>query len=130
MRLLLDSHTLLWYALNDKKLSTTACALIIDPQHEIFMSPASYWEIAIKVSIGKLKLHQAYEDFFDTCRYQYGFQILPIEPTHTAHLTKLPFPPNHKDPFDRLLIAQAIVERMAIVSSDQPLDAYPVTRLW
>src|ERR1700692_3446804 len=124
MRLLLDSHTLLWYALGDKQLSAVAAALIVDAQNEVFMSPASYWEIAIKVTLGKLKLHQPYEDFIDTCRYKYGFHILPIEPTHTARLVTLPFPPNHKDPFDRLLVAQAIVEQMAIVSADQPLDAY------
>ena len=103
---------------------------ILDPQNDVLMSPASYWEIAIKVSIGKLKLHQPYDDFIDACLQKYKFRILPIEPAHTARLLSLPFPPNHKDPFDRLLVAQALVEQMSMVSSDKQLDAYPITRLW
>ena len=130
MRVLLDTHTLLWYALDDKRLSDAARLLIVDSQNEVFMSPVSWWEIAIKVSIGKLKLHQPYDDFIDVCRYRYAFHILNIEPAHTARLAALAFPPNHKDPFDRLLVAQAIVEQVAIVSSDEPLDAYPVHRIW
>lgn len=128
MRHLLDSHTLLWYALADPKLSATAKALILDPANAILISPASYWEIAIKVSIGKLTLHQPYEDFIDVCLNKYGFAILPIEPKHAAALISLPH--HHKDPFDRLLIAQAIVEDVPIISSDTALDAYPVKRLW
>lgn len=130
MRLLLDTHALLWYALNDPKLSANAISLIRDPQNEILMSPASYWEIAIKLSIGKLQLHRPYEDFIDVCINQYGFAILSIEPAHTARLITLPFPPNHKDPFDRLLVAQANVEQIAVLSADPQLDAYPIRRLW
>jgi PIN domain nuclease of toxin-antitoxin system len=81
---LLDSDALLWYTLNDPKLSNTAEALILDPANEILISPASYWEIAIKISIGKLTLHQPYEDFIDVCLNKYGFVILPVETKHTA----------------------------------------------
>lgn len=130
MRLLLDTHALLWYTLNDPQLSATAQALILDAKNEVLMSPASYWEIAIKASIGKLTLHQTYEDFIDICLQRYWFRILPIEPAHTARVLTLPFPSNHKDPFDRLLVAQALVEQISIVSSDSQLDAYPITRLW
>lgn len=128
MRHLLDSHTLLWYTLADPTLSGAAKALILDPANEILISPASYWEIAIKVSVGKLTLHQPYEDFIDACLNKYGFIILPVEPKHTAALTTLPF--RHKDPFDRLLVAQAMVENIPIISNDTALDAYGITRLW
>jgi PIN domain nuclease of toxin-antitoxin system len=128
VRLLLDTHTLLWYALADPKLSATAQGLILDPANEILISPASYWEIAIKVSIKKLALHQPYEDFLNACLNRYGFVILPVEPRHTAAVVTLPF--HHKDPFDRLLIAQALVEVIPILSGDVTLDAYGVTRLW
>ena len=127
---LLDTHVMIWYALGDDQLSKTAESLLVDADNVVLISPASYWEIAIKVSIGKLKLHARYEDFIDLCLNQYGFQILPIEPAHTARLVALPFRSNHKDPFDRLLVAQSILEGIPIVSSDLVLDAYPVERLW
>ena len=102
--------------------------MILDPANEILISPASYWEIAIKVSIGKLPLHQPYEDFMDACLVRYKFAILPIEPRHTGALIAMPY--HHKDPFDRLLIAQAQVEGIPIVSVDGAFDPYGVTRLW
>ena len=130
MRLLLDTHTMYWYIEGDPQLSGTARTLIQDASNEILMSPASYWEIAIKISIGKWKLNRPYEEFIDIGLNQYGFQILPILPTHTARLIGLPFPPGHKDPFDRMLITQTLVEQIPIVSADSALDAYGVTRLW
>jgi PIN domain nuclease of toxin-antitoxin system len=130
VKLLLDTHVLLWYTTNDPQLSKVAESAIVDSANDVFMSPASYWEIAIKVSIGKLVLHQPYEDFVDACINRYGFVILPVEPRHTARVAALPFPPNHKDPFDRLIIAQALVEGMSVVSADSKLDPYGVTRLW
>lgn len=130
MRLLVDTHALIWYSVADPKLSATAQLLIADTANEVLISPASYWEIAIKVSLGKLVLHATYEQFIDLCLNRYGFRILPIEPLHTAWLARLPFPTNHKDPFDRLLIAQAAVEGIPIVSADAILDRYSVHRLW
>lgn len=128
MRLLLDTHALLWYALADPQLSSTAQQLILDSANEVLISPASYWEIAIKVSINKLVLHRPYQDFMDVCLKRYGFVVLPIEPRHTAALVALPF--HHRDPFDRLLVAQALVEAVPIVSIDAALDPYGVRRLW
>ena len=87
MRLLLDTHTLLWFTLGDPQLSRTARSLIDDPTNAKLVSPATFWEIAIKVSIGKLALFQTYEEFIDRGIYQNGFQILPIEPRHTAALS-------------------------------------------
>jgi PIN domain nuclease of toxin-antitoxin system len=128
VNLLLDTHTLLWFALGDAQLSATARQLIEDPANTKFVSPASYWEIAIKISIGKYVLHQPYEIFFDRAIRQNGFLVLPIEVRHTAALTNLPH--HHRDPFDRLLVAQAMVEGLSLVSIDAALDAYPIQRLW
>jgi PIN domain nuclease of toxin-antitoxin system len=128
VRRLLDSHALLWYGLADSRLSSAAKEAILDSANEILISPASYWEIAIKVSLGKLTLHQPYEDFIDACQNKYRFSVLPIEPKHTAALIAMPF--HHKDPFDRLLVAQAKVEDIALISADAELDAYGITRIW
>ena len=130
MRLLLDTHSMYWYIEDDPQLSGRARTLIQDASNEILVSPASYWEIAIKISIGKWRLNRPYEEFIDIGLNQYGFQVLPILPTHTARLIGLPFPQGHRDPFDRLLVAQVLVEQIPIVSADLPLDAYGVTRLW
>ncbi|ETX02905.1 type II toxin-antitoxin system VapC family toxin [Candidatus Entotheonella palauensis] len=128
MRLLLDTHTFLWFLLDDPSLSTTAKALIIDPDNDIEMSPATYWEIAIKISLGKYELPEPYEAFMEREIATNDFRILPIEPRHTAVLTTLPH--HHREPFDRLLIAQAMVENIPILSIDTAFDAYPITRRW
>lgn len=128
MRLLLDTHTFLWFILDDPQLSTRAKELIIEPDNEIVISPASYWEIAIKISLGKYSLSEPYGVFMEREIAANEFRILPIEPKHTAALTALPF--HHRDPFDRLLIAQAMIEGIPLVSNDPALDAYPISRLW
>ncbi len=128
MRVLLDTHSLYWFIEGDAKLSSTAAAVIGDPANEILFSPASYWEMAIKISLGKWQLNQPYADFIDIALVSYGFQILSIAPAHTAELLSLPF--HHRDPFDRLIIGQAMAEGINIVSADTQLDAYPVTRTW
>jgi PIN domain nuclease of toxin-antitoxin system len=128
LKCLIDTHTLLWYTLNESQLSSNAHQLIINQNNEILISPASYWEIAIKISIGKLILHQPYKDFIEVCLNQYQFNILAITPEHTDAVIALPF--YHKDPFDRLLVAQAIVEKILIISVDTALDQYGIQRLW
>lgn len=128
MRLLLDTHAFLWFILDDPKLSTTARALIADGENVVEISPASYWEIAIKISLGKYALPEPYADFMERELATNDFGILPISPGHTAMLIDLPF--HHRDPFDRLLVAQAICEGIPLVSVDPKLDAYAVTRLW
>jgi PIN domain nuclease of toxin-antitoxin system len=102
--------------------------LIMDPTNDKLVSPASYWEIAIKISTGKYTLAQPYEDFMHSAIDMNGFQYLHIQPRHTAVLTTMPY--HHRDPFDRLLVAQAIVESIPIVSGDPALDPYGVRRLW
>jgi PIN domain nuclease of toxin-antitoxin system len=128
MRLLLDTHSFLWFLLDDPKLSETAKNSIANPDNDIEISPASYWEIAIKISLNKYALPEPYEQFMEREIATNQFRILPIEPTHTAALTHLPF--HHGDPFDRLLIAQAIVEQMPVISGDSAFAAYPVTCIW
>src|SRR5262245_34031122 len=117
-----------WYIEGHLQLSANARTLIQDSSNDVLLSPASYWEIAIKISIGKWQLNRPYEEFIDIGLNRYGFRVLPILPAHTARLIGLPF--HHKDPFDHLLLAQAIVESIPIVSSDSALDVYGVSRLW
>ena len=128
MRLLLDTHAFLWFILADPHLSTRAKSAIEDPANDVEVSPASYWEIAIKIRLGKYILSQPYESFLESQIAGNDFRILHIEPRHTALLTTLPM--HHKDPFDRLLVAQALTEAVPIVSGDTALDAYGVVRIW
>lgn len=128
MNLLLDTHTFLWFVLDEPQLSASASALIEDTANDILISPATFWEIAIKVKLGKLDLRSPYDVFMHRGIVGNEFTILPIEPKHTSLLTTMPL--HHKDPFDRLLVAQAKVENMAIISGDEMLDAYGVQRLW
>jgi len=128
VRLLLDTHSLYWYVEGDSRLSASACMLIQNAANEVLFSPASFWEIAIKVSLGKWQLNRPYEDFIDVAMNRYNFQVLPILPAHTARLIGLPF--HHKDPFDRLLVAQSLAEAISIVSSDIVIDAYGINRVW
>jgi PIN domain nuclease of toxin-antitoxin system len=128
VRLLLDTHAFLWFITNDSQLSAAAKALIGDPGNEILVSPASYWEIAIKVSFGKYPLTVPFETLITQGIDGNGFKVLAIEPRHTAALTTMPF--HHRDPFDRVLVAQAQVEQISVVSNDAILDQYGANRLW
>jgi PIN domain nuclease of toxin-antitoxin system len=96
MRLLLDTHAFLWFVLGDARLSNVAKSAILDPANAKLVSPATYWELAIKVSIGKYTLHEPYERFIERGIYGNGFGILAIEPRHTAAVAALPF--HHRDP--------------------------------
>lgn len=128
MRLLLDTHAFLWFILDDPLLSANARGLIAAPRNEIAISPASYWEIAIKIGIGKYSLGEPVAGFFEREIAVNQFRILPIEPRHVAPLTTMPF--HHRDPFDRLIIAQAMIEQIPVISADTAFDKYSVTRLW
>ena len=128
MRVLLDTHAFLWFILDDPQLSKTAKRLIEDSTNEVEISPASYWEIAIKIAKKKYMLPEPYERFMEQQIADNEFHILPISIGHTALLTTMPF--HHKDPFDRLLIAQASYEGIPIVSADEQFDAYRMKRIW
>jgi PIN domain nuclease of toxin-antitoxin system len=130
VKLLLDTHAWLWFYLGDAQLSVLVRSQIADPANTILISPASYWELAIKISLGKYVLDEPFDQFIQDALIDSGFTVLPIEPRHATELAKLPFSSGHKDPFDRLLIAQAMVEQIPIVSGDEALDAYGVIRIW
>ena len=128
MKLLLDTHTLLWFIAGSASLSASARALIEDAANEKFVSIVSVWETAIKVSIGKMLLSAPFDVLFPRQLEINGFELLPVKVEHTSVVTTLPF--HHRDPFDRLLIAQAIEEKMTLVSVDAVFDGYGVSRLW
>jgi PIN domain nuclease of toxin-antitoxin system len=128
MRLLLDTHALLWFVWNHPNLSATALSLITDPKNTLFLSAASIWEIALKVGIGKLTLADPYDVFMNQAISTTGLTILPIEVRHATALAALPR--HHGDPFDRMVIAQALVETWSLVGVDAVFDAYGVNRLW
>lgn len=128
MRYLLDTHTFVWFVLNDPALSPNALAVIRDPASDLLISPASYWELAIKVSTGKLMLNKPFLEFMDEHISANEIEILPIEIRHADHVSRMPF--HHKDPFDRLIVAQSLVETLPVISVDSVLDQYGLTRLW
>jgi PIN domain nuclease of toxin-antitoxin system len=128
MKLLLDTHTFIWFIMGSPDLSANARALIEDMANEKFLSVASLWEIAIKMSIGKLTLSAPFDVLIPQQLSLNGFELLNIEIEHAAVVATLPF--YHRDPFDRLLIAQGMVEKMPVVSIDAVFDAYPIKRLW
>jgi PIN domain nuclease of toxin-antitoxin system len=128
MSLLLDTHAFLWFVWDDANLSATAKSLVVDPKRQKFISAATYWEIAIKVCIGKLDLGEPFGPFMRREIARNNFTILAISVDHAEVVAALP--QHHKDPFDRMLIAQGIIEKMPIVSIDAVFDAYPVIRLW
>jgi PIN domain nuclease of toxin-antitoxin system len=128
MRVLLDTHAWLWFVLGDTSLSSAARAAIEDKTNQKLISPASYWELAIKISIGKYLLPESYETFMTRAVDGQGFKVLPILPAHTSRVARLPF--HHRDPFDRLLVGQALAEDLTLISNDGALDAYGARRLW
>jgi PIN domain nuclease of toxin-antitoxin system len=128
MRLLLDTHALLWWLEDHPNLSRTADAAIGDPSNTIHVSAASVWEIAIKHKIGKLAVADRLINNFEAYLEVEGFLGLALSVRHAQVAGALPGP--HRDPFDRMLIAQAILENMVLVSNEAPFDAYGVTRLW
>ena len=127
MRLLLDTHTFLWFIGNDPRLSRRAKALL-ESDADLLLSVGSLWEIAIKLRIGNLRLAQPFDIFVAQQLADNEIELLPINLAHLGVVSALPL--HHRDPFDRLLIAQAMIEQTPIVSADAAFDAYSVTRLW
>jgi len=126
--LLLDTHAVLWFWWDDPNLSRAAKALILDPANRKLVSPATPWEVAIKVSLKKLDIGGPYLGFFPQEMTRTNFDYLAATDSHLAALASLPF--YHRDPFDRLIVAQALAERVPVVSGDTALDFYGVVRLW
>ena len=128
MRLLLDTHAFLWWIADDARLSKRARSAIATRRDECFVSIASCWEIAIKVSLEKLKLKASVDRFIPEQLAVNSFSLLPIEFAHVARVARLPF--HHRDPFDRLLAAQGLIDDLTVVSADPIFRRYGVKRVW
>lgn len=128
MKVLLDTHTFLWLVTGDRRLSQKARATFIKKENRIFLSAVSLWEICIKISLGKLSLKEGWLEIVQREMKANFTQWMSIEMPHCIELVNLPF--HHRDPFDRMLIAQAVVEKMQILSRDTIFSDYPVQRVW
>lgn len=128
MRLLLDTHAFLWWVADDPQLSSRARELIGDGSNEVLFSVASAWEIVVKTSIGRLWLQDEPAAFIDEQLKANDFGVLPIHLRHA--LTVADLPDLHRDPFDRMLVAQALSEAIPIVTGDRQVAAYPVEVSW
>jgi PIN domain nuclease of toxin-antitoxin system len=127
VRALVDTHTLIWWALESPELSATAAATLREAE-QLYLSLASCWEIVIKVQINKIRLLESVDAFFRSCVEEKGIELLPINLRHLATLSRLPL--WHKDPFDRLLVAQAQVEGLSIITGDAEIGRYGVDVIW
>jgi PIN domain nuclease of toxin-antitoxin system len=128
MNLLLDTHALLWFLAGSTQLSDQALQCLQNPQHSVFVSSATLWEISIKDALGKLTLPQPFGQLFPSRLEASRFLLLPILIPHLEINRQLPF--HHRDPFDRLLIAQALAEDLTIISCDAEFSAYGVKVWW
>lgn len=128
MRAIIDTHVFLWWNMGDLRLSQKAISIIEDSQNEIYFSAASAWEIAIKASRGRLQLPESPDRYVANRLTLHQFLTLPILPGHALHVYHLPN--IHQDPFDRLLIAQSVMEKMPIITSDAFIHQYPVEVIW
>ena len=128
MRLLLDTCTFLWLVDDHASLTARARDAIIDPANDVYLSAASAWEIVIKHALGRLQLTLPVDDYLPRQRELHGIESLPIGEDATLALAKLPTP--HRDPFDRILVAQAIMDGCSLVTPDPLIKAYPVSILW
>ncbi|MFY9821746.1 MAG: type II toxin-antitoxin system VapC family toxin [Thermoanaerobaculia bacterium] len=128
MRILLDTHCWLWMQAAPERLSPGSQALLLDPENQLFLSSVSSWEIAIKYSIGKLPLPLPPAEYVPSRMETSGTSALPILHAHALHVATLPL--HHADPFDRLLIAQAQLEGLNILTADRKFGDYEVEILW
>ena len=128
MRILLDTHTFLWFIGGDSRLHQEARRRIEDLENERLLSIASLWEIAIKVSLGKLRVGMSITELVLNQVEGNAIDVFGIAPAHLDSLARLPF--HHRDPFDRLIIAQSLVEGIPVLGRDATFDLYPIQRLW
>ena len=128
MKALLDTQVFLWWISDDPRLSSRASAIIKDGNNKLFLSAASGWEIAIKVRLGRLTLPEPLETFVPEQMALNAIESLPIQMSHALHVYTLP--DHHRDPFDRMLIAQAQLENLPILSADPQISLYAVETVW
>ncbi len=128
MKILLDTHAFLWAMSGSNRLSKKAKEAYLDNANKLFFSAVSYWEIGIKISIGKLELANNWKDIIDKEINNNGIKWLDLKKEHVQGIINLEF--HHRDPFDRLLIAQAKYEQMSIITVDKQIEKYDVTTIW
>jgi PIN domain nuclease of toxin-antitoxin system len=128
MKVLLDTHAFIWLDTQPEKLSKTAMDICQDTDNQLYLSMASIWEMQIKVQLGKLKLKVPLADMLTVQQQENDLNVLNIALTHIYQLQALPF--HHNDPFDRLIIAQSVLENMTLISVDEKFKAYDVSVLW
>jgi PIN domain nuclease of toxin-antitoxin system len=128
MRVLLDTHVFLWWITDDRRVSAGASEVIADGRNDLLFSVASGWEIAIKASLGRIELPIPMERFLIGQLRENRIEVLPIQMSHALHVSGLPH--RHRDPFDRMLVAQAQLEKLPILSSDRRIAKYEVEVLW
>ena len=128
MKYLLETHALLWIVTDDSRLSTKARRYFLNKNNEIFLSIASIWEMAVKISLNKLKIEQTVGEFCKEHIIGNNIKILDIKLEHVLNLELLKF--HHRDPFDRMLVCQCIYEKMPIISKDKIFTKYSVHRIW
>ena len=128
MKLLLDTHAFLWWVEGTPTLGRRARAEVSNPDNEVLLSIASCWELAIKLSLGKLRLTQSLDRFIPEQLTRNGFALFGVEFRHVVRVADLPF--HHRDPFDRVLVAQALQDELAIVSGDRVFRKYGVSVVW
>ncbi len=128
MRVLLDTHSLIWLVTDDPRLSALARSVFLDGGNALFCSAVVGLEIAVKSSLGQIQLSESPREFLEARIRNNGLLRLPVTLAHTYRLGHLPF--HHRDPFDRLLVAQALEEDLALLSRDAILSEYGVRRLW
>jgi PIN domain nuclease of toxin-antitoxin system len=128
MRVLIDSHALIWYVDQDQLLSHASHAVISDTANDLLLSAGSIWEIGIKIGLGKLVLTQPFGLWMNQAISDLHATVLPVTVDYIDVQSNLG--KHHGDPFDRLLVAQAIVEQVSIISADANLDVYGITRIW
>jgi PIN domain nuclease of toxin-antitoxin system len=128
VRALLDTHTFLWWITDDQRLSLRAREIIADGRNDLLFSAASGWEIAIKAGLGRLKVPDNLDRFMTEQLSLNAIQVLPVYLGHALHVYTLP--DYHRDPFDRLLVSQAVLEKLALLSADSHIARYPVNLVW
>jgi len=128
MKVLMDTHTFLWWNTDDPQLSLHVKEIIADGQNEVFLSAASVWEIVIKTAKGRLILPESPVDYISGRMKLYRFRPLPVQISHAAHVYELP--PHHNDPFDRMLIAQSQLESLPLVTKDEEIQRYQLETIW
>ncbi|MCF3609786.1 type II toxin-antitoxin system VapC family toxin [Planktothrix agardhii 1033] len=128
MRILIDTHVFIWWTSDSQKLSFTVYNLLTNPKIQVILSVVSIWEMQIKLSLGKLQLKTALPELVEDEVKQNKIELLPLDLSHIYALSNLPN--HHRDPFDRLLIAQAKSEELVIISIDEKFDGYDIERLW